>query len=622
MPGPTRGRGPGGGRRAASRPNGTAAPQQEPSVTPTSGLPNPRRSSRRIHATSHADPELLESMRPGFVEPSAQPNENSAYDEDTYDTGSGAFPTPQGLSREEQAQQRGEDSDDSDFIDGARGSRSAARSDASRPLSQAATVAPNNIFQPSFSARQLTFNPIGPSSSRLQALMGPHRYNIPASSTTPIDTSGGMAITRTPGPQTMDASLAQLVQSVNQLHPSQVLPSQLPLISGDRLSSSPGPQMSVGFQGPHHPASHGSPLGAHNPLKRTSSQRGSDVQADHDADPSEERRRQRKQYHNAKRPRYRDYQENGKQSILLDVVKYGLQVHFITVTPFPSKADRDAIIRSKYKDAEQACGVAEGECPIDARVMKLLRQEESSMRTRLKQVVMAKVVTKYGLYMEPRVPAQVKHNRTRVAFLLGPELSGSSSTDAAVAGAATERSVFHYKVVPEERSGPFQHSIIEEVIFELVFRHVNALGCIYQDQFKPIPHPLLASILAVIYHALSMYRTGRRVEERFTKRYYDIYDGFLAVLNQLSDEPNWLRYRKALFKLGLRHAGAVTDEVQAPVVAAMSAETVRREMELLESVLDDLPPDSSDPPVDDSAEYEQAEETSGDAASLRNAAEE
>ena len=54
-------------------------------------------------------------MRPGHVNQPSQPSENAAYEAHTYDVEGSSHQVPQGLSREEQAQQRGDDSDDGDF---------------------------------------------------------------------------------------------------------------------------------------------------------------------------------------------------------------------------------------------------------------------------------------------------------------------------------------------------------------------------------------------------------------------------------------------------------------------------------------------------------------------------
>lgn len=79
-----------------------------------------------------------------------------------------------------------------------------------------------------------------------------------------------------------------------------------------------------------------------------------------------------------------------------------------------------------------------------------LRQEEATIRGRLKQCVAVKVLDKYGIQKTPRSDGEAKHNADCVALLLGPEPQpGESETGDAM----TARSVFHYKVCV--RSGEY-----------------------------------------------------------------------------------------------------------------------------------------------------------------------
>ena len=56
-----------------------------------------------------------------------------------------------------------------------------------------------------------------------------------------------------------------------------------------------------------------------------------------------------------------------------------------------------------------------------------------------------------------------------------------------------------------------------------------------------------------------------------------------------------------------RHAGTTHEDTPAPAIATMPDDHIDREMEMLEATLHTLPPDSDDPPIDQSAEYEPVE---------------
>ena len=87
----------------------------------------------------------------------------------------------------------------------------------------------------------------------------------------------------------------------------------------------------------------------------------------------QERRRERKQKHNAIRPRYRHFQGDNEHGALLDIVKDLLQVHFLAVEPFPSKARRDDIIKVKYDDAKGTCHIHADRYPLGKPVLRLVR---------------------------------------------------------------------------------------------------------------------------------------------------------------------------------------------------------------------------------------------------------
>ena len=77
----------------------------------------------------------------------------------------------------------------------------------------------------------------------------------------------------------------------------------------------------------------------------------------------------------------------------------------------------------------------------------------------------------------------------------------------------------------------------------------------------------------------------------------DLVRQLFSVLH--TSEPVWYVHRK--------HAGALEDQTEVPVIASVSVETVQAEMALLEDVLADMPASSDPLPIDENAEYEPAE---------------
>ncbi|KAH9830311.1 uncharacterized protein C8Q71DRAFT_374825 [Rhodofomes roseus] len=145
-------------------------------------------------------------MRPGLIQQSAQPNENAAYTEEMYDhVGNGAFPAPQGLSRAEQAQEQGDDSDDPDFTE--ENIRAGRRPTQPRAQVQASEVnqagSSTGFTTNTFSARLQPVHPVGPSSSRLQTLMGPHRHSIPPLTASTMDVFSSPSAVSPPASQTV-----------------------------------------------------------------------------------------------------------------------------------------------------------------------------------------------------------------------------------------------------------------------------------------------------------------------------------------------------------------------------------------------------------------------------------
>ena len=155
----------------------------------------------------------------------------------------------------------------------------------------------------------------------------------------PVSQSQSPAIgpTRIAAEHSSDPATLRLIQAVNQLPPSQVLRSQTPLLT---LSS------------------RSSPAPIYTPTAPSTASKRSHARVE-DLDEAEAARQKRKEEHNKKRPRYRDYDGNAELSLALNTVKNDLQVHFATVCPFPDLQERDCIVRAKFAEICDEQGVTQ-----------------------------------------------------------------------------------------------------------------------------------------------------------------------------------------------------------------------------------------------------------------------
>lgn len=131
------------------------------------------------------------------------------------------------------------------------------------------------------------------------------------------------------------------------------------------------------------------------------------------------------------------------------------------------------------------------------------------MRSRVQREVSARVANVYGLDPAPS-PAQVIRNKERVEVLLNDSaFHHEVCTD--TLRRAKDR-LIAFLQVPETREGRFQHPFIQQIIHAVWFSHRNALGCLYQERFNPIPHATVALVLtSVLPFLLSLLHTLRLV---------------------------------------------------------------------------------------------------------------
>ncbi|CDO77167.1 hypothetical protein BN946_scf184657.g43 [Trametes cinnabarina] len=275
----------------------------------------------------------------------------------------------------------------------------------------------------------------------------------------------------------------------------------------------------------------------------------------------QEARKAKKAMYNSRRKRYKHYHEDASLYKVIRKAGYLLQVLFSTSLPFPSDEARDDEIKLAFEKALDTFGFADDFYNLSIEDMKMLQQEDGSIRSRVQREVNARIATVYGLDPAPS-PSQVLRNKERVSALL-------------------KDSAFHYES-PETQEGRFQHPIIQQVIHAVWFSHRTALGCLYQDDFNPIPHATIALVLTSIRHTLSMYQTGKLVSGDFTHSYFTVYDQYVSSLAQMDEGDMrhfWRHHRRMMFKLGLDRAGVREDKEEELVIARAPQDVMAREIE-------------------------------------------
>ncbi|CDO77051.1 hypothetical protein BN946_scf184403.g26 [Trametes cinnabarina] len=300
---------------------------------------------------------------------------------------------------------------------------------------------------------------------------------------------------------------------------------------------------------------------------------GDTVTSGQEATITEDERRRKRAELNAKRPRYKHYKSNAELYKLMHKTAELLRVAFSTEAPFPDNEQEERIISVAFRQALRIFGHGDDWHTLTDADMKLFKTEDTEVRSRVRKQAVIRVPDAYGLVKNP-APEDVATNKARARFLLADSrfLYESLCT------------VLHNQDV-DAKAGRFQHRLIREIIEEVWFSHANALGCLYQDRFKPIPNATIALVLTAIRHALTMYsETGRRSDKDFTAASFMIYDEYLNALEQFDDGemgPLWLQHRKRMFKRALAYAGSQEEPVQEPVVSLATNDELARERDRL-----------------------------------------
>ncbi|KAH9913756.1 uncharacterized protein B0H18DRAFT_960150 [Fomitopsis serialis] len=499
-------------------------------------------------------------MRPGNVAHSEHPDTAGFFQDET----------DLELSREEQAQQRGdEDTVDDTYTE----SRGRVRRQPPHSTGSAAEI-PVPTFCMKFTAHVAATAARGTGTSQTTASHGIPSYRLP---TIPIPSTpaGPRPIRSTVTPvsgQVHEASqmdtraLAAAVHYTNALYES-------------RAPSLPG---STATMPAHAPNRDGVPTSGQI-IAEGSSVIGNKRPLDGDTDEAEssaaDRRRQRKALHNAKRLRHSDLKDDLLTRQLFRDASLALKVHFLTVEPFPSVEDREEVVTAKFN---------------------ALKNEETKVRSAVIRAVMQKLPDKYGLKAVPKSPADAEHNKTTVHYLL----HGNVPQVATVSGpsASTTTSILGPSGTASGRAATNVQLPVEQTPrFEVqggCFHFSNPTS--KQGAFR---NPIISDVIFEVHHGLKRFATGYRKDVSFTKSTYDIYDAFLNALEQLRHERAWTSYRRELYHLGLRHAQVYVEPnaETAPIIAPMSQEQISREMRSLAEELGGV--GDGDPPIDETVDH-------------------
>ncbi|CDO74668.1 hypothetical protein BN946_scf184828.g8 [Trametes cinnabarina] len=303
--------------------------------------------------------------------------------------------------------------------------------------------------------------------------------------------------------------------------------------------------------------------------------RRSDQALTDEEDQREEERRRKRAELNAKRPRYKQYKSNAELYKIMRKTAELLQVMFSTENPFPDDVQEERIIHTAFNRALEIYGYGKDWYILTDNDIKLFKHEDTSIRSRVRKQAVMRVPDAYGLAKNPQSD-QVAHNKKRAQFLLAD-------------------SRFHYENAllnqdVDAKAGRFQHRLIREIIEEVWFGHANALGCLYQQYFKPIPHATIALVLTAIRHALTMYSdTGRRSNKDFTAASFTVYDDYMDALEQFNAGELgmlWLQHRRRMFNHALAYAGVQEEQIKEPVIALATEDELNRERARLRAQLD------------------------------------
>ncbi|KAJ2965244.1 hypothetical protein NUW54_g14183 [Trametes sanguinea] len=197
---------------------------------------------------------------------------------------------------------------------------------------------------------------------------------------------------------------------------------------------------------------------------------------------------------------------------------------------FPSEEEEGVAIKEKFAQALRERGHPEDWYELSDKDIKLLEQEDSIMRSRIRSAAAQLVPQVYQF-----------HN--------GPEHDAERAANMALARQALTDSRFTY-AEPDKMEGHFQSTLITNVIHKAFFATPSSIGCIYQHALDPIPSPLIALATTAIHHVLSSYQDGEGRVPPFTNEKWAEYDAFVDAIEQFEQGAMarlWRAHRHRVF---------------------------------------------------------------------------
>ncbi|KAI0368209.1 hypothetical protein BV20DRAFT_1054194 [Pilatotrama ljubarskyi] len=307
-----------------------------------------------------------------------------------------------------------------------------------------------------------------------------------------------------------------------------------------------------------------------NPAVTQKRSRPQSDQLSDDEDPEEtpeDRKRRRKAEANSKRQRYKHYNQNMELKRVLQLTGDLLKIEWMRSNAFPSQDEEDLIIKNKFAEALQQRGHPEDWYRLTDKDIKLLEQEDSNVRTRIRSAAALLVPQFYGLKLAPETADERSHNS---------EIVRNALQDAR----------FTY-ADPDRLEGRFQSSLLTDIIQKAFFGVHTSIGCLYQDLLNPIPSRLIALAATAIHHVLSWYTDGTCKATAFTTDKWPQYDSFVESIEQFEQGALahlWRLHRQRVFTRCLSVAGAVKEVVREDPIRPVTDEVLERERRRLEAI--------------------------------------
>ncbi|CDO72406.1 hypothetical protein BN946_scf184977.g105 [Trametes cinnabarina] len=525
---------------------------------------------------------LLEAMRPGHVQAPRRASDGAA--SESSDTGEKEG-SDEEATLEDLQRQQGLDDDDDDFEEPLSRQLASTRNQQQPRLQShsAASAAPHqNVPMGSDSCstsgetgvqidRAMTFSsvvrtqPAGANTSqhqhttsRLSHLRGPFTHSLPAlpspTPTTSADTCHSLSSSR---------SLPDL--SVN-----------TSTSTGRTVNNLP-PLLSLAT----HPTSSPAAVHAHAHDATTSVGQKRVHVHEESEETAEERKRRKRAEANSSRRRYKDYNMNAELKRVFKLAGDMIKVEWMCRNAYPSEEEEGAVIKEKFAQALRERGHAEDWYELSDQDIKLLEQEDSAMRSRIRTAAAQLVPQVYRFHAAPESDAERAANMS---------LAREALTD----------SRFTY-AEPDKMEGRFQSALITNVIHKAFFAVPSSIGCIYQDALDPMPSRLIALAATAIHHILSSYQDGECRITPFTNEKWTEYDAFVNTVEQFEQGAMarlWRAHRHRVLSRCLSLAGVVREKLPEPPIKPIPADVLEREKRRLEALYghseseleDDMPP--------------------------------